>query len=1314
MRIPDAIRARLRAIGRSDPDGSIITDCPVCALEGKGHDKVRIAPDGRFTCYRYAGMGEALMEHRRQMLGAWGAEAGDCKTAPALITETILDGRVTLEVERDRAGRYLVTARNCDSVLQSDRLDLSDMRARARFVASLALADDERQIVLQALIQMADRARRVRAALDPERGEHVRKTIASRLVDLAAGTDLFHTPDGEAFATVPVGSHFETHPVKAKGFRRWLARRYYRETASAPPSQAMQDALGVLEGKALFDGAEREVFLRSALHGGKIYLDLGDDLWRAVEIAASGWRILNVPPVRFRRPRGMLALPLPERGGTLDELRPFLNCGSEADWILTLAWLVASLRPHRPFPIYILHGEQGSGKSTRTRVLRALIDPNTAALRSEPRDEQDLVIAAKNGWIIAHDNLSRLPVWLSDAYCRISTGGGFATRELYTDADEVLFDATRPIILNGIEEIATRNDLLDRAIITYLPQIPDPSRQTEDEFWQRFEAARPRILGALCDAVSVALRRLATVKLARLPRMADFARWATAVEPALGLEPGAVVRAYAENRTQANELTLEASPVAQAVQTLVRVEGQWKGTASQLLDDLNRTATEGQRAAQGWPKAGRTLANTLRRLAPNLRAAGVAVSFSRESGTGGRRIIGLEDVRNPSSPSSPSLPPNKNGPSEATIENELSSQADWLSSQSLAAGASSSEGCDDATIDCDDSQNLIVAKIANKYGPCDDGDDGDDDFLACSSARDLETETVPEMPRAQDTLPVSGGLVALDTETEPFDPVRTGRQQPARMIGLALSYDGQRADYVTDPTRWPRMMPGRDQTVIFHNAKFDLGVLDRAGLMRPERWEDTLIAAHLLDENGEHGLKPLARKHLGIDDTDTFAEANRWRLIDPERFGEYARNDSRYTYRLWQIFEPELERQDLIRVYALEKSLVPVVIDMESAGMQLDVAALSLLGAFVKAEQSRVQQKVYDLAGCRFDLGAPRKVAAILYDKLGLRCPKQTRTGSRSVDHEVLKEIAVLHPAAAALLEYRTLDKLASTFIEALPGYADSAGRVRAEYDQLGAKSGRFSARHPNLQQVPARSELGKRLRACFVAAHGCKLIVADYSQMELRILAHYSKDPLLLEAYTAAEAVDLHAATAARMFGKPVDQISGGERAIAKMINFGLAYGISAQGLSNRLKAQGLNMTEEQCEHSIASYFATYSKVAAFLQSVEQAIKQRGYVRSLYGRRRRLSGQTRREVRQAQNFIIQATAADLCKQAMVSLHAALPAEAAIVAMVHDELVIECRQEQAEEVRALTVEMMSRRPAGFSVPLKVDASIVDRWSDAKE
>ena len=350
------------------------------------------------------------------------------------------------------------------------------------------------------------------------------------LLNVATAARLFHASDGTGFADLIIDGHRETWPLRSKRFGAWLRQQYYERTWDAPSPAALNAALNVLEAQAQFDGPQRKVSVRLAEQDGLIYLDLADEFWRCVEIGANGWRIAEDPPVRFRRSAGMQPLPLPLRGGSIDSLAPFLNLASENDFVLVVAWLLGALRAGGPYPVLAIAGEQGSAKTVLSKLLRAVIDPNVAPVRTLPRDERELFIAASNGHVLAFDNLSGLPPWLSDTLCRLTSGGAFSTRRLFTDQDEILFAAARPIILNGIEEVITRPDLADRAILLMLAPIAERQRRPETALWREFELARPRILGALLDAAAHGLQMLPQVRLQRLPRMADFALWVTACE----------------------------------------------------------------------------------------------------------------------------------------------------------------------------------------------------------------------------------------------------------------------------------------------------------------------------------------------------------------------------------------------------------------------------------------------------------------------------------------------------------------------------------------------------------------------------------------------------------------------------------------------------------------------------------------------------------------------------------------------------------------------------------------------------------------
>ncbi|MFT3838952.1 MAG: hypothetical protein QM723_18375 [Myxococcaceae bacterium] len=481
-----------------------------------------------------------------------------------------------------------------------------------------------------------------------------------KLIAIGQKLELFHDGREGAYVKRPVGNGgFRAVPLK--GLRSWLASEFHAQSGGkrAASPQAIQSALAVLEARAL-NSIQMDVHVRVAQLGDTIYVDLGDDAGRAVETDAHGWRIVDKPPVCFRLARGMLPLPVPVSGGCIDELRLFINAPGDDEWLLMVSWLVAAFRPGRPFPIQVLQGEAGSAKSTAARLQRSLIDPSASPLRRPPKEARDLAIAARNGWTLAYDNLSGLSPEMSDLLCCVATGGGFGARQLYEDADEVLFQFCRPVIINGIDEIATRGDFADRALRINMPRIPDSERRDEDALTTAFEKARPRILGALCDAVSGALRELSATRLrlrgGGLPRMADYAQWVAAAEPALGLEPGSFLAAYRRNRGELIEQSLESDGVARALRRLLEAQpdGRWTGTTGDLLDAL--VPQVGEARQRDWPDSPKKLTNRLRRLAPHLATIGVTwLPLGPRSNRG--QIYELREQKVPAKSPSPPSPP---------------------------------------------------------------------------------------------------------------------------------------------------------------------------------------------------------------------------------------------------------------------------------------------------------------------------------------------------------------------------------------------------------------------------------------------------------------------------------------------------------------------------------------------------------------------------------------------------------------------------------------------------------------------------------
>lgn len=472
---------------------------------------------------------------------------------------------------------------------------------------------------------------------------------ATVLVSMAleSGMQLWHDHERNPHATIRIDNHLEHHRLKTKAVKRYLAHLYYQQHKKTPNSQALQDALTVLEAKAVFEGKEYKPYTRLAEIDGVIYLDLANPSWQVVRASAKGWAVLEASdvPVKFRRPRGMLALSAPTEGGNLNDLAALINVAPDSrDWCLIVAWLLQALRGVGSYPVLVLTGEQGSGKSTVAKLLRALLDPNVTPLRSLSRDERDLFIAAVNGWSLAFDNISGLNQWTSDALCKLSTGGGLSTRELFSDDEETLLDAQRPVVLNGITDFVDKQDLVSRALQVRLNTIPKHARMIEADMQERFDKAKGGILGALLDVVVSGLNELPRTRLEELPRLADFALWASACERGLGWPKGAFIAAYDAAQDDLIKDALEAEPVAVALLKLFEPEynlgaSEWTLTASELLEKLNQIEghTDGKRPPKGWPNAAHTLSGVLRRIAPALNEQGLELEQAARSDAKGSK-----------------------------------------------------------------------------------------------------------------------------------------------------------------------------------------------------------------------------------------------------------------------------------------------------------------------------------------------------------------------------------------------------------------------------------------------------------------------------------------------------------------------------------------------------------------------------------------------------------------------------------------------------------------------------------------------------
>lgn len=514
-----------------------------------------------------------------------------------------------------------------------------------------------------------------------------------------------------------------------------------------------------------------------------------------------------------------------------------------------------------------------------------------------------------------------------------------------------------------------------------------------------------------------------------------------------------------------------------------------------------------------------------------------------------------------------------------------------------------------------------------------------------------------------------------------------------------------------------------------HNASYDWGVLNRAGFELNGLVFDTMIAAHLLEQNSQAvGLKNLAFTYFGAQMTkieDLIGKGKNQITMEQvpiDKIVPYASADADYTYRLYEIYKPLLEERGLDKLfYEIEMPLVRVIVDLERAGVMLDLDLLQELATQINARMSELENQVYEMVGTPFNLNSPVQLSEALFEKLSLSSQgmERTSTGKISTAAGALETLRDQHPIIPLILEHRELAKLKGTYVDALPELINPEdNRLHTSFNQAGTVTGRLSSSNPNLQNIPVRTELGRRVRGAFIAPKGSVLISADYSQVELRILAHVSQDPAFLGAFAAGE--DIHASTASLLFGVPLEQVTKDMRRLGKTINFGVVYGISDWGVAGRTE-----LSREESRKLINDYYAKYARITEYLESTKKMARDKGYVESLLGRRRyfpelgsgrRLPIQQKNQAeREAINMPIQASAADIVKIAMIRLHdefAKRKLKTKMILQVHDELVFESPKSEVDEVVPLIKKIMCDAYK-LDAPLDVEVKVGANWQTMK-
>ena len=598
-----------------------------------------------------------------------------------------------------------------------------------------------------------------------------------------------------------------------------------------------------------------------------------------------------------------------------------------------------------------------------------------------------------------------------------------------------------------------------------------------------------------------------------------------------------------------------------------------------------------------------------------------------------------------------------------------------------------------------------------------------------------EYETVVEWPRFEHWLRriEAAELVALDTETDSLDGMR------AQMVGLSFAtepgiaaYIPLRHDYPGAPEQLPRdavlqrLRPWLEDSAaakVGQNIKYDLHVFANHGINVQGYTHDTMLQSYVLEAHKPHGLESLAERHLGrkgLSYEDLCGKGVHqisFAQVDVDKAAEYSGEDSEMTLQVHQTLWPQLEAETRQRfVYEhIEMPTCKLLQRIERTGVLIDAMQLAQQSKDLGERMVALEQQAYALAGQPFNLGSPKQIGEILFGKLGLPVVKKTASGAPSTDEEVLEKLAEDHPLPKCMLEHRSLAKLKGTYTDKLPLMLNpTTGRVHTNYAQAVAITGRLASNEPNLQNIPIRTAEGRRVREAFVAPPGCKIMSADYSQIELRLMAHISGDPGMRAAFAAGE--DIHRATAAEVFGLPLAEVGAEQRRYAKTINFGLIYGMGAFGL-----AQSLGIEQKAARDYIERYFARFAGVRRWMDETKARAAELGYVETLFGRRIHLpeirggNGPRRAGAeRQAINAPMQGTAADLIKLAMIAVQDALDRErraTRMVMQVHDELVFEVPLAELDWARDAVPRLMAG-VAELSVPLLAEVGVGPNWDQA--
>lgn len=1086
----------------------------------------------------------------------------------------------------------------------------------------------------------------------------------------------------KAYVTFPIHNnsnqimHYENWPIQSKVYRDFLRYRYRQRYKEMVSSRTLNNILERLAGDVLFGGNCYKTHIRTAWYNDCIIIDMTDEDWRWIEITAAGYRICNdKPPVKFLRSPNVRPMFTPDPTGSFECLPEIFHLKSQDDYNLLGGWLMFVLVPGGPYPILIIEGVAGSSKSTLTIQISQLVDPKISAVQGTPPNTDDLFIKANNGHLIALDNLSTINQPLSNVLCGIATGTGASKRELYTDTGEVYFEVCRPIVLNSINPVVSASDLADRSIRLSLPPIT--ARRSAEEVDAKFLQYAPKILGAICNAIQAAMSCYKRVQ--GIPseiRMIDFAQWGFAAGDVLGWSSKDFIQILLANRQHNAAPFMEDNMLNMAVLKFLQEKKQWSGSPTELLNALSKVPSHEEKMDKSFPKTPSLMTRELNKSITVLKQYGI--EYHHDASSHKNRKISLNYNPKDYDSDDAGLPVTWGYPTD-----------------DMATDSDSSDDNEDP----EPVPNEIVNQPVKPYRVIDNLEDAVPilmKYVAPSQLVGLDIETTGLNPRRDKIclIQLSSGLETVIFDVRRYDDLSVLKAPLERIHAVA------------------------------HNAVFDMSFLQMHGISL--KLECTQLAYHVLTGDCK-SLKDLSKDYLDIT-LDKTQQTSDWSGDISEDQLNYAARDAEVVLLLFNTLQEKMQERDLMRAYERVRNVQPFAVAMQLNGINIDQANYRAMLDDLKAQYNQLKQQWEEqVPGVNFN--SPQQLSNWIARGL-LKSeddwPKTDSGHYSTSTSDIQLNKAKLNSAAITvvdtlLLPLKQVSKKISAFGDQFLNYIDKeTGKIYPSYNLAGTVTGRMSCSKPNLQQIP-RDEHYRRM---FHAPVGYKLVIADYSQMELRIAAMIANEEVLLNAYR--KGLDTHRLTAALILGKKPEDVSKEERQLAKAVNFGLLYGQGAAGLQEYASSSyGVDISIHEAEEYRAAWFESYPAFAHWHQQAWDIARQTMMVSTPGGRKRYFENADYNHPKglrkpRVYNTPIQGGAAEVLLEAMARVSNAIEEQGYTdtirpIAVIHDEIILMAREDCAEHAeqlleKAMVDGMLAIFPEASTRDL-VDAHIGDSWAD---